>query len=313
MPPGRSCWCSWASPSSPLVEPAGSVPGPDLLRRRRAPPDAPGGPRAAPPRSAGGGRGPPPELSPTTSSSGAGIARADAVPEVEIDRRAAPRPLDAGPPRGDGSTMGLIAEVKRSSPQGRAGQIPGPTRRHRRARRLRDQRPHRAAPLPRLPRGPDACARVDVPCCARTSSSSPTRCSRPRPRRRSVLLIVAALDDVQLRELHDSRPSSACRPSSRPTEDELERALALEADTASTPATCDLIVDLGAPPICWPDPRRPSRSANPPCLRRGRRVSAAGAVLVGEALVTSGDPAAEASSYRRVTRRGRPVSEGAQA
>ena len=39
----------------------------------------------------------------------------------------------------------------------------------------------------------------------------------------------------------------------------------------------------------------------------------ADAVLVGEALVTSGDPAAEASSYRRVTRRGRPVSEGAQA
>ena len=39
----------------------------------------------------------------------------------------------------------------------------------------------------------------------------------------------------------------------------------------------------------------------------------ADAVLVGEALVTSGDPAAAVSSYRRVARRGRTLPEGAQA
>ncbi|MDN5821159.1 MAG: indole-3-glycerol-phosphate synthase TrpC, partial [Brachybacterium sp.] len=43
--------------------------------------------------------------------------------------------------------------------------------------------------------------------------------------------------------------------------------------------------------------------------------AAAGAdgVLVGEALVTSGDPATAVGSYRRVARRGRPLPEGAQA
>jgi hypothetical protein len=36
-------------------------------------------------------------------------------------------------------------------------------------------------------------------------------------------------------------------------------------------------------------------------------------VLVGEALVTSGDPAAAVASFRAVARRGRPDTEGAQA
>src|SRR5699024_2395439 len=39
----------------------------------------------------------------------------------------------------------------------------------------------------------------------------------------------------------------------------------------------------------------------------------ADAVLVGEALVTSGDPAGAVGSYRRVARRARPVPEGGQA
>ena len=48
-------------------------------------------------------------------------------------------------------------------------------------------------------------------------------------------------------------------------------------------------------------------------LTHMKDATGADAVLVGEALVTSGDPADAVSSFRSVARRGRPLPEGAQA
>ena len=104
------------------------------------------------------------------------------------------------------------------------------------------------------------------------------------------------------------------------TEDELERALALEADIIGVNARNlkDLTVDLGrATDLLRRIPAGPLAIGESAVVTRAdvEEYAAAGAdaVLVGEALVTSGDPAAEAASYRQVARRGRPVTEGAQA
>lgn len=256
--------------------------------------------------------------------------RRAAVPDAEIERlaRAAAPALDAHASlRGDGITMGLIAEVKRSSPsKGALAEIPEPAELAATYASagasaisvLTEQRRFRGT-LADL----DAVrARVDVPVLRKDFVVEPYQVLEARAHGADlVLLIVAALDDAQLRELHQLTADLGMQALVEThTEDELERALALEADLIGVNARNlkDLTVDLDrAADLLRMIPAGPLAIGESAVASRAdvERYAAAGAdaVLVGEALVTSGDPAAEASSYRRVARRGRPVTEGAQA
>ena len=256
--------------------------------------------------------------------------RRAAVPDAEIERlaRAAAPALDARASLvGEGTTMGLIAEVKRSSPsKGALAEIPGPAELAATYASagasaisvLTEQRRFRGT-LADL----DAVrARVDVPVLRKDFVVEPYQVLEARAHGADlVLLIVAALDDAQLRDLYDLTAELGMQALVEThTEHELERALALEADIIGVNARNlkDLTVDLDrAADLLGMIPAGPLAIGESAVASRAdvERYASAGAdaVLVGEALVTSGDPAAEASSYRRVTRRGRPVSEGAQA
>lgn len=257
-------------------------------------------------------------------------SRRDAVPEAEIGRRAraAAPALDAvARLRGDGSTMGLIAEVKRSSPsKGALAEIPEPAELAGTYAAsgasaisvLTEQRRFRGS-LADL----DAVrARVDVPVLRKDFVVEPYQVLEARAHGADlVLLIVAALDDVQLRELHDLATELGMQALVEThTHGELERALALEADIIGVNARNlkDLTVDLGrAADLLARIPAGPLAIGESAVASAAdvEAYAAAGAdaVLVGEALVTSGDPAGEAASYRRVARRGRPQPEGAHA
>ncbi|HJG92157.1 indole-3-glycerol phosphate synthase TrpC [Brachybacterium massiliense] len=256
--------------------------------------------------------------------------RRAAVPDAEIERlaRAAAPALDARASLvGEGTTMGLIAEVKRSSPsKGALAEIPEPAELAATYASagasaisvLTEQRRFRGT-LADL----DAVrARVDVPVLRKDFVVEPYQVLEARAHGADlVLLIVAALDDAQLRDLYDLTAELGMQALVEThTEHELERALALEADIIGVNARNlkDLTVDLDrAADLLGMIPAGPLAIGESAVASRAdvERYASAGAdaVLVGEALVTSGDPAAEASSYRRVTRRGRPVSEGAQA
>ena len=256
--------------------------------------------------------------------------RRAAVPDAEIERlaRAAAPALDARASLvGEGTTMGLIAEVKRSSPsKGALAEIPEPAELAATYASagasaisvLTEQRRFRGT-LADL----DAVrARVDVPVLRKDFVVEPYQVLEARAHGADlVLLIVAALDDAQLRDLYDLTAELGMQALVEThTEHELERALALEADIIGVNARNlkDLTVDLDrAADLLGMIPAGPLAIGESAVASRAdvERYASAGAdaVLVGEALVTSGDPAAEASSYRCVTRRGRPVSEGAQA
>ena len=256
--------------------------------------------------------------------------RRAAVPDAEIERlaRAAAPALDARASlAGEGTTMGLIAEVKRSSPsKGTLAEIPEPAELAATYASagasaisvLTEQRRFRGT-LADL----DAVrARVDVPVLRKDFVVEPYQVLEARAHGADlVLLIVAALDDAQLRDLYDLTAELGMQALVEThTEHELERALALEAEIIGVNARNlkDLTVDLDrAADLLGMIPAGPLAIGESAVASRAdvERYASAGAdaVLVGEALVTSGDPAAEASSYRRVTRRGRPVSEGAQA
>lgn len=256
--------------------------------------------------------------------------RRAAVPDAEIERlaRAAAPALDARASLvGEGTTMGLIAEVKRSSPsKGALAEIPEPAELAATYASagasaisvLTEQRRFRGT-LADL----DAVrARVDVPVLRKDFVVEPYQVLEARAHGADlVLLIVAALDDAQLRDLYDLTAELGMQALVEThTEHELERALALEADIIGVNARNlkDLTVDLDrAADLLGMIPAGPLAIGESAVASRAdvERYASAGAdaVLVGEALVTSGDPAAEASSYRGVTRRGRPVSEGAQA
>ena len=256
--------------------------------------------------------------------------RRAAVPDAEIERlaRAAAPALDARASLvGEGTTMGLIAEVKRSSPsKGALAEIPEPAELAATYASagasaisvLTEQRRFRGT-LADL----DAVrARVDVPVLRKDFVVEPYQVLEARAHGADlVLLIVAALDDAQLRDLYDLTAELGMQALVEThTEHELERALALEADIIGVNARNlkDLTVDLDrAADLLGMIPAGPLAIGESAVASRAdvERYASAGAdaVLVGEALVTSGDPAAAASSYRRVTRRGRPVSEGAQA
>ena len=104
------------------------------------------------------------------------------------------------------------------------------------------------------------------------------------------------------------------------TEEELERAFALDPQLLGVNARNlkDLTVDLDrAAALLRRIPAGPLAIGESAVASRAdvEAYAAAGAdaVLVGEALVTSGDPADAVSSFRSVVRRGRPLPEGAQA
>ena len=87
----------------------------------------------------------------------------------------------------------------------RARRPPRDARRLRARRRRRVLDPDRGTQLRRPPRGPARGARPPRPCrsCARTSSSTPTSCTRPASAGAdAVLLIVAALSQEELVGLH---------------------------------------------------------------------------------------------------------------
>ena len=256
--------------------------------------------------------------------------RRAAVPDAEIERlaRAAAPALDARASLvGEGTTRGLSAEVKRSSPsKGVLAEIPEPAELAATYASagasaisvLTEQRRFRGT-LADLDAGR---ARVDGPVLRKDFVGEPYQVLEARAHGADlVLLIVAALDDAQLRDLYDLTAELGMQALVEThTEHELERALALEADIIGVNARNlkDLTVDLDrAADLLGMIPAGPLAIGESAVASRAdvERYASAGAdaVLVGEALVTSGDPAAEASSYRRVTRRGRPVSEGAQA
>ncbi|MGO1226828.1 indole-3-glycerol phosphate synthase TrpC [Brachybacterium sp. AOP42-C2-15] len=256
--------------------------------------------------------------------------RRAAVPDVEIQRlaRAAGPALDARASlRGDGTTMGLIAEVKRASPsKGALAEIPEPAELaavYARAGAsaisvLTEQRRFRGT-LADL----DAVrARVEVPVLRKDFVVEPYQVFEARAHGADlVLLIVAALDDAQLRELYELIMELGMQALVEVhTDQELDRALALGADIIGVNARNlkDLSVDLGrAADLLRRIPAGPLAIGESAVLSvadvEAYAAAGADAVLVGEALVTSGDPAAAVTSYRQVARRGRPLTEGAQA
>lgn len=256
--------------------------------------------------------------------------RRAAVSDAEIARLAAAAPpaLDAAARlRGDGTTMGLIAEVKRSSPsKGALADIPEPAELAAiyassgasAISVLTEQRRFRGT-LADL----DAVrARVDVPVLRKDFVVEPYQVIEARAHGADlVLLIVAALEDAQLRELYDLvRELGMQALVEIHTAPELERALDLGADIIGVNARNlkDLTVDLDrAADLLRRIPAGPLAIGESAVLTLAdvEACAAAGAdaVLVGEALVTSGDAAGAVGSYRRVARRGRPLPEGAQA
>ena len=256
--------------------------------------------------------------------------RRAALPDAEIERlaRAAAPALDARAQlRGDGLTMGLIAEVKRSSPsKGALAEIPEPAELAATYAAagasaisvLTEQRRFRGT-LADL----DAVrSRVVVPVLRKDFVVEPYQVLEARAHGADlVLLIVAALEDSQLRDLHDLIHELGMQALVEThTEHELERAMDLGADIIGVNARNlkDLTVDLDrASGLLRRIPAGPLAIGESAVasVRDVEAYSAAGAdaVLVGEALVTSGEPAAAVASFRQVARRGRPVPEGAQA
>jgi indole-3-glycerol phosphate synthase len=223
--------------------------------------------------------------------------------------------------------MGLIAEVKRASPsKGDLAEIPEPAQLAETYAAsgasaisvLTEQRRFRGS-LADL----DAVrARVDVPVLRKDFVVEPYQVHEARAHGADlVLLIVAALEDGPLQELDALVTELGMQALVEThTEEELERALALDAQLIGVNARNlkDLTVDLDrAAALLRRIPAGPLAIGESAVLSRAdvEAYAAAGAdaVLVGEALVTSGDPAAAVTSFRQVARRGRPVTEGAQA
>ncbi|GAA1297178.1 indole-3-glycerol phosphate synthase TrpC [Brachybacterium alimentarium] len=250
------------------------------------------------------------------------------VTEIERLARAASPARDARAALvGDGSTMGLIAEVKRASPsKGSLADIPVPadlaeiyaTHGASAISVLTEQRRFRGT-LADL----DAVReRVQVPVLRKDFVVDPYQVFEARAHGADlVLLIVAALDDDLLRELYDLIAELGMQALVEThTEEELDRALALGADLIGVNARNlkTLDVDLSrAAALLQRIPRGPLAIGESAVLSvddvEAYAAAGADAVLVGEALVTAGAPAASVTAFRQVARRGRPAPEGAQA
>ncbi|GAP77463.1 MULTISPECIES: indole-3-glycerol phosphate synthase TrpC [Brachybacterium] len=256
--------------------------------------------------------------------------RRRAVPDAEIEDRAqaAAPALDARARlAGDGTTMGLIAEVKRASPsKGALAEIPEPAEL---AGTYADSGASAISVLTEQRRFRGSLAdldavreRVDVPVLRKDFVVEPYQVHEARAHGADiVLLIVAALEDGPLQELYALTGELGMQALVEThTEEELERALVLDPQLLGVNARNlkDLTVDLDrAAALLRRIPAGPLAIGESAVAARAdvEAYAAAGAdaVLVGEALVTSGDPADAVSSFRSVVRRGRPLPEGAQA
>ena len=226
----------------------------------------------------------------------------------------------------DESSMGLIAEVKRSSPsKGSLAPIPAP------ADLAAIYADHGASAISVLTERRrfggslddlDAVrARVDVPVLRKDFVDDPYQVLEARAHGADlVLLIVAALDDTQLAELYAQTAELGMQALVEThTAEELERALALEADLIGVNArnlktldvdltrAADLLREIPSGPLAIGE----SAVASVTDVEAYSAVGA-DAVLVGEALVTAGDPARTVADYRAVPRQGRHAPEGAE-
>lgn len=253
--------------------------------------------------------------------------RRAAVPDAEIERlaRAAAPALDARASLvGEGTTMGLIAEVKRSSPsKGALAEIPEPAELAATYASagasaisvLTEQRRFRGS-LADL----DAVrARVEVPLLRKDFVVDPYQILEARAHGADlILLIVAALDDQQLRDFHDLTTELGMQALVEThTPEELERALAIDPAIVGVNArdlkTLDVDLDRAAG-LLGDIPGHvlaigESAVASVADVEAYARAGA-DAVLVGEALVTSSDTLTTVQSFRDVARRGRPATEG---
>lgn len=218
---------------------------------------------------------------------------------------------------GDGTTLGLIAEVKRSSPsKGALAEITDPAALARRYAQagagaisvLTEQRRFRGS-LADL----DAVrAVVDTPILRKDFVVDPYQVTEARVHGADlVLLIVAALDDALLHDLHDQITGLGMQALVEVHDErELERGLALDPALLGVNArdlrtlevsldrACALLETVPAGPLVVGESAVAS-------LADVEAYAAAGAhaVLVGEALVTSTDPSATAAAFRAVPRR----------
>lgn len=254
-------------------------------------------------------------------------ARRAEVPLAAVEERAAataPARDARASLEGDGTTMGLIAEVKRRSPsKGALSEIPEPavlaaayagagasaisvlTEERRFGGTLADLDAVRA--------------RVEVPVLRKDFVVDPYQVTEARAHGADlVLLIVAALDDALLRDLHDQITGLGMQALVEThTEEEVERALALGADIVGVNArnlrTLDVNLDRAAA-LLRRIPAGPLAIGESAVAGvadvEAYAAAGADAVLVGEALVTTDDPAREAAAFRAVTRRGRPQQDG---
>lgn len=226
--------------------------------------------------------------------------------------------------RGDGSTLGLIAEVKRASPsKGVLASIPAPAELAAIYEAggagaisvLTEQRRFRGS-LADL----DAVrSRVDVPLLRKDFVVDPYQILEARAHGADlILLIVAALDDAQLRDLNALTAELGMQALVEThTAAELERALAIDPAIVGVNArdlkTLDVDLARAAALLGQIPPQilaiGESAVADVADVEAYARAGA-DAVLVGEALVTSGDTLSTVQTFRDVARRGRPAPEG---
>lgn len=223
--------------------------------------------------------------------------------------------------RGDATTMGLIAEVKRKSPsKGALSEIPDP------AQLARTYAAAGASAISVLTESRrfggsladlDAVrAAVDVPILRKDFVVEPYQVAEARVHGADlILLIVAALGDSQLAELHALVLELGMQALVEAhTAAEVERALALPTPLIGVNArdltTLDVDLEraaglLGDIPA---DRLAVAESAVAGTADVERYADAgADAVLVGEALVTGADPGTAAAAFRAVPRRSRPA------
>lgn len=220
---------------------------------------------------------------------------------------------------GDGSAVGLIAEVKRRSPsKGALAPIPDPaalasiyessgagaisvlTEERRFGGSLADLDAVRAA--------------VDCPVLRKDFMVDPYQVHEARAHGADlILLIVAALEDSQLAQMHALATELGMQVLVEThTEAELERALALDAQLIGVNArdlkTLDVDLDRAAA-LLRSIPAGPLAVGESAVFSvahvRAYAAAGADAVLVGEALVTGSDPAASVRAFSTVPRTGR--------
>lgn len=222
---------------------------------------------------------------------------------------------------GDGTTLGLIAEVKRASPsKGHLGAIEDPAALAEiyagagagAVSVLTEQRRFHGS-LADL----DAVrARIDTPVLRKDFVVGPYQVLEARAHGADlVLLIVAALTDAELADLHALVSALGMQALVEAhTAEEIERALRLPARLIGVNArdlrTLDVDLDRAAGLLASiPADRFAVAESAVAGVEDVRAYAAAGAdgILVGEALVTSGDPAATAHAFASVPRTGRPA------